>query len=167
MQSAVSTGSAKAEPAEASRAINPSNKPPRKRNRKIKPCQKHLRQFLGSVTVDGNSFTVGDSAYVSMTEDFDEDDFIEVEACQLCGSTEPEDVPMLECNGCLLGYHIACLTPPLSAVPKVTSAKCEYMISHACKGWIVGFSIDTVGNMSHCFLLLVCGSLFLHCCCRV
>lgn len=28
-------------------------------------------------------------------------------------------VPMLECNGCLRGFHLDCLRPPLDAVPKV------------------------------------------------
>jgi len=36
------------------------------------------------------------------------------------GSSEGEAlVPMLECGGCLRGYHLDCLDPPLPAVPKV------------------------------------------------
>ncbi len=36
------------------------------------------------------------------------------------GSSEAEALaPMLECGGCLRGYHLDCLDPPLPAVPKV------------------------------------------------
>jgi len=35
------------------------------------------------------------------------------------GSSEAEALaPMLECGGCLRGYHLTCLDPPLAAVPK-------------------------------------------------
>lgn len=34
---------------------------------------------------------------------------------QVCGSTEHEET-MLLCDGCDLGYHMQCLTPPLSEV---------------------------------------------------
>ena len=37
-------------------------------------------------------------------------------ACELCGSPEREDV-MLICDGCLKGYHLDCLDPPLDSVP--------------------------------------------------
>ncbi|XP_026736700.1 PHD and RING finger domain-containing protein 1-like [Trichoplusia ni] len=36
--------------------------------------------------------------------------------CEVCGSTEHEET-MLLCDGCDLGYHMQCLTPPLSEVP--------------------------------------------------
>jgi hypothetical protein len=36
--------------------------------------------------------------------------------CNICGSPD-ESVPMLLCDGCNGGYHINCLSPPLSAVP--------------------------------------------------
>lgn len=38
------------------------------------------------------------------------------EACQVCGRTDGE-ATMLICDGCNEGYHLACLQPPLSAVP--------------------------------------------------
>ena len=104
------------EPALASKK---AHKTQRKRAKKAKSGQKHLRQFLSSVTVNGDTFSVGDNAYIQMTDDFDEDEFTEVEVCQMCGHTEPEEVSMVECDKCLLGYHITCLRPPLTSVPKV------------------------------------------------
>lgn len=107
------------QPAAENSASQVSSKSRRKRSKKAKTSEKHLRQFLPSVTVDGETFRVGDSAYLMMTEDFDEDDFAETEVCQVCGSAEPDDIPRLECNKCLLGYHLTCLRPPLAEVPKV------------------------------------------------
>ena len=104
------------EPAPASKK---AQKTQRKRAKKAKSSDKHLRQFLSSVTVDGDTFSVGDDAYIRMTEDFDEDEFTEEEVCQMCGHTEPEEVPMIECDKCLLGYHITCLRPPLTHVSEV------------------------------------------------
>lgn len=114
----VSTG--KASSATAARETEAGSKPRRKRCKKAKSSHKHLRQLLQSVMVDGHTYHVGDSAYLKMTDDFDEDDFAEEEVCQVCGSSEPLDVPLLECNKCLLGYHLTCLKPPLVAVPKVS-----------------------------------------------
>jgi transposase InsO family protein len=37
-------------------------------------------------------------------------------ACDLCGSAEREEV-MLICDGCLKGYHLDCLDPPLDTIP--------------------------------------------------
>ncbi|KAL0033288.1 hypothetical protein WJX77_001908 [Trebouxia sp. C0004] len=77
-------------------------------------CSRPQEGFL----LPQNASGVGDSAYLRMTDDFDEDEFTELEVCQMCGHTEPEEVPMLECNNCLLGYHLTCLRPPLTDVPK-------------------------------------------------
>lgn len=104
----------------ASKASKAGCKPGRKRCKKAKSSHKHLRQFLQSVMVNGDTFHVGDSAYLMMTIDFNEDEFAEEEVCQVCGSAEQEDVPILECNKCLLGYHLNCLKPPLAEVPKVS-----------------------------------------------
>lgn len=79
------------------------------------------------MTVDGETFQVGDSAYLRMTEDFNEDDFADEEVCQLCGCAEPEDIPILECNKCLLGYHLTCLRPPLADVPKVSQKLANFV----------------------------------------
>ena len=99
--------------------VSAGSKPRRKRSKKVKSSQRHLRQFLPSVVADGEIFRVGDSAYLRMTKDFDENDFAEEEVCQVCGSAESDGVPILECNKCLLGYHLTCLRPPLAEVPKV------------------------------------------------
>ena len=38
------------------------------------------------------------------------------DSCEVCGSGEDADA-MLLCDGCVAGYHIHCLSPPLAAVP--------------------------------------------------
>ena len=41
------------------------------------------------------------------------------EVCQLAvRRTKGREVPMLECERCLRGYHTSCLEPPLASVPK-------------------------------------------------
>ena len=112
-----------------------SRRAQRKRSKKSTSSCKHLRQFVSSVTVDGHTFQVGDSAYLRMTEDFDEDDFAEEEVCQLCGYAEPADIAILECNKCLLGYHLTCLKPPLADVPKVSQELASF--------------VATVGSTTH------------------
>ncbi|KAI9074857.1 hypothetical protein K1719_043165 [Acacia pycnantha] len=50
-------------------------------------------------------------------EDTDSDnEYPEVEECRLCFSTG-DDV-MIECDDCLGGFHLKCLTPPLKEVPE-------------------------------------------------
>ena len=137
VSSAHATGLKAAETSPATEATLTSkggHKTRRKRTKKAKASDKHLRHFMSSVTVDGDTFSVGDSAYLRMTDDFDEDDFTEVEVCQMCGHAEPEEVPMLECNKCLLGYHITCLRPPLTNVPKVKLIQCMQWQAHATMG---------------------------------
>lgn len=77
---------------------------------------------MPSVTVDGDTFSVGDSMYVRMKNSLNVDEFAEEEVCQVCGQAEPEKVPRLECDRCLQGYHLTCLDPPLTEVPKVCTA---------------------------------------------
>lgn len=36
--------------------------------------------------------------------------------CEICGSTDNED-RMLLCDGCDLGFHLYCISPPLDSVP--------------------------------------------------
>ena len=47
----------------------------------------------------------------------------ELEVCEVCEVTKKrrgrKEVPMLECDKCLRGYHLDCLDPPLAAVPEV------------------------------------------------
>lgn len=68
-------------------------------------------------------YQVGDAAFVTM--DPDEQDAVEDdEACEVCGKASKragrKEVPLLECDGCLRGYHLDCLDPPLADVPKVS-----------------------------------------------
>ena len=105
---------------DASKTSKADSKPGRKRSKKVKSSHKHLRQFMQAVVVDGETFRMGDSAYLILTNDFDEDEFAEEEACQVCGSAEQEGILMVECDKCLLGYHLTCLKPPLAEVPKVS-----------------------------------------------
>ncbi|KAL3142669.1 hypothetical protein ABBQ38_002975 [Trebouxia sp. C0009 RCD-2024] len=70
----------------ASKASEAGCKPGRKRCKTAKSSHKHLRQFLQSVMVNGDQFHVGDSAYLIMTDDFDEDEFAEEEGDWLCAS---------------------------------------------------------------------------------
>ena len=123
-QLAASSEAVQAEPTESTAPAAACSKARRKGSKKTKTCQRQLRQFVTSVTVDGETFKVGDSAYLRMTDDFDEDEFTEVEVCQICGAAEPEDVARVECDKCLMGYHISCLKPPLTAVPKVMLSTC-------------------------------------------
>jgi hypothetical protein len=57
--------------------------------------------------------------------------------CVLCGSPDDE-ATMLICDGCLKGYHLGCLQPPLAAVPEQEIWVCPLI---ACcrgtlpKGW--------------------------------
>ncbi|CAH1131039.1 unnamed protein product [Ceutorhynchus assimilis] len=53
-----------------------------------------------------------------VAQHFDEiiDGFDEQIICIICGSGQNED-RLLLCDGCDLGYHLYCLTPPLSEVP--------------------------------------------------
>ena len=60
---------------------------------------------------------VGDSAYVVMKPaefNWEEE---EEEICQTCGAAADETA--LECDNCLLGFHLKCLSPPLESIPKV------------------------------------------------
>ena len=108
----------------------------RKRSKKVENSHRYLRQFLPSVVVDGETFRVGESAYLRMTDDFNEDDFAEEEVCQVCGSAEPDNVPMVECNKCLLGYHLTCLRPPLVEVPKVSAGGRWAMLTGVTPAWL-------------------------------
>lgn len=83
------------------------------------PYNKGLK-FLETIEFDGAEYSVGDDVYVkrknssSDSEDDDGSD-VEVEACRLCSSIDEET--KLECDGCLGGFHLSCLIPPLEEVP--------------------------------------------------
>ena len=53
---------------------------------------------------------------VEVPESDDDDEFVDL--CQVCGGLATTDgCAMLKCDGCMDGYHLGCLTPPLSRVP--------------------------------------------------
>lgn len=75
------------------------------------------RLYYKKVVYDGGEFEVGDDVYVKRREDTDSDnEYTEVEECRLCFS--PGDDVMIECDDCLGGFHLKCLTPPLKEVPE-------------------------------------------------
>lgn len=84
---------------------------------KPKPKAREMKDYWQEVKVDGEVFRRGDCAYVisDRSRDLDEDvDF----PCSACGSLgDPDKDVMVECDGCLRGWHLACLNPPLVEVP--------------------------------------------------
>ncbi|KAI4322090.1 hypothetical protein L6164_021811 [Bauhinia variegata] len=75
------------------------------------------RVYYRKVVYDGGEFEVGDDVYVKRREDAASDDEDpEVEECRLCFNSG-NDV-MIECDDCLCGFHLKCLTPPLKEVPE-------------------------------------------------
>jgi len=53
------------------------------------------------------------------TTSTDEDEYEEDDHtyCVICGQSDREE-SMLLCDGCDGGFHMACLTPPLTSVPR-------------------------------------------------
>ena len=83
-----------------------------------KTRRRGMESYWEQVKVDGEVFKRGDCAYVisDKTEDFDDDSD---ETCAACAKTgDPETDVMLECDGCLRGWHLGCLNPPLKDVPE-------------------------------------------------
>ncbi|XP_061337939.1 origin of replication complex subunit 1A-like [Gastrolobium bilobum] len=75
------------------------------------------RVYFKRVVYDGGEFEVGDDVYVKRREDSTSDDeYHEVEECRLCFCSSNE--VMIECDACLGGFHLKCLTPPLKDVPE-------------------------------------------------
>ncbi len=91
------------------------------------------RVFFKRVLFQEVEYRVGDDVYVRRSSDEngqqndDEEDQQlqellasdsdeEVEECQVCGEFGKEI--MIECDDCLGGFHLSCLTPPLTEVPE-------------------------------------------------
>eukprot|EP00850_Spirogloea_muscicola_P007219 SM000036S13263 [mRNA] locus=s36:186500:191523:+ [translate_table: standard] len=91
----------------------------RGRSRKTKPIAKAVAE----VEADGERFRAGDDVYVRKLEPDghgggEESSDAEEEECQRCGGPPGGgSANMLECDVCLRGFHLACLDPPLAAVP--------------------------------------------------
>ncbi len=80
------------------------------------------RQYLKEAECNGIIYQVGCSAYVVIDPEAGAE-ACELEVCEVCQVTKKrrgrKEVPMLECDKCLRGYHLDCLSPPLDAVPEV------------------------------------------------
>jgi len=110
---------------------------------------------------------VGDSAYVT-TKEIEEDEDVEcpLEACEVCQKTRKmrgrKEVPLLECDQCLRGYHLDCVDPPLGDVPKVwpptsflpasdwgRSIDCSRTLLPLHMGHLFRFHAQLFGNETH------------------
>ncbi|KAK9154976.1 hypothetical protein Sjap_002456 [Stephania japonica] len=117
--SAVSPGLAEAK--KRKKPGRPSRVETRRSARSEKKCRSdgHARRrvYYRKVVYDGGEFEVGDDVYVKRREDVraDEED-PEVEDCRICFKSGR--ALMLECDGCLGGFHLKCLKPPLKEVPE-------------------------------------------------
>ena len=88
--------------------------------------QYSCQTLLISVRVCFALMQVGDDSYVIMdlkafeaSGGFEESD----EPCELCGEAHQTDANLLlECERCLRGFHMRCVTPPLCHVPEVSRA---------------------------------------------
>ncbi|CAM6118357.1 unnamed protein product [Calypogeia fissa] len=90
----------------------------KKENRKssLSVSKKGKMSYLPKIEVDGIEFQVGDDVYVKKSDGDGPESDCEVEDCRICGTTNEET--MLECDGCLAGFHLTCLSPPLESVPE-------------------------------------------------
>lgn len=80
------------------------------------------RRYLEEAECNGVTYHVGCSAYVVMDTEASNAEY-ELEVCEICRKTVKKkgrkEIPMLECDKCLRGYHLDCLNPPLKDVPEV------------------------------------------------
>lgn len=88
-------------------------------------------------TIDGGIVKVGDSAYcVLKLEEFNElrtkQGLDDLQPCEVCDKIikKPKSA-LLECNKCLRGYHLSCLSPPLQSVPEVSTF--EHLLPFLCQ----------------------------------
>ena len=54
--------------------------------------------------------------------------------CIVCGGRDVDERTMLECDRCLAGCHLACLTPPLDEVPEVRGVRVLGDVAGTCAG---------------------------------
>lgn len=77
---------------------------------------------------EGVTYRVGDSAYIIL-EAGEYNISSDAEPCEVCGKVNKrlgrKDVPLLECDKCLRGFHLSCLVPPLQGVPDVRHSACS------------------------------------------
>eukprot|EP00240_Pyramimonas_obovata_P006328 CAMPEP_0118938312 /NCGR_PEP_ID=MMETSP1169-20130426/25457_1 /TAXON_ID=36882 /ORGANISM="Pyramimonas obovata, Strain CCMP722" /LENGTH=307 /DNA_ID=CAMNT_0006882211 /DNA_START=146 /DNA_END=1066 /DNA_ORIENTATION=+ len=77
--------------------------------------KKVKRQYFPNMMVEDEVFKVGDFVYTIGENgmDFEEAD----ELCVKCNK-DADHATMIECDGCLRGWHLKCLQPPLKKVPE-------------------------------------------------
>ncbi|OAY30081.1 origin of replication complex subunit 1B [Manihot esculenta] len=87
------------------------------KNTKSEQKSNMKRVYYKKVLYDGGEFGIGDDVYVKRREDASSDDEVpEVEECRMC--FKAGKAVMIECDGCLGGFHLKCLKPPLKDVPE-------------------------------------------------
>ncbi|KAK6119795.1 hypothetical protein DH2020_046464 [Rehmannia glutinosa] len=95
----------------------------KKRVRRSDKCrnvnyQVKRKAYYRKVVFDGVEFSAGDDVYVKRREDASSDDEDpEVEECRVCFKPAGRRI-MIECDDCLNGFHLKCVTPPLREVPE-------------------------------------------------
>lgn len=57
-----------------------------------------------------------------------------MDCCEICRVWD-EGADMLECDKCLLGYHMRCLQPALESVPEGDYTVCGYVVNALTAGW--------------------------------
>lgn len=79
--------------------------------------KKKKKVYYRKVVYDGGEFSVGDDVYVKRREEASSDEGDpETEECRVC--YKAGRAVMIECDGCLGGFHLKCLKPPLREVPE-------------------------------------------------
>ncbi len=128
------------------------------------------RVFFKRVQFQEVEYRVGDDVYVRRSNDEngqqndDEEDQQlqellasdsdeEVEECQVCGEFGKEI--MIECDDCLGGFHLSCLTPPLTEVPEGDwfCLNCEAIAKgeqQQVGGMVISLSHQQLLFLSHC-----------------
>lgn len=74
------------------------------------------RVYYKKVVFDGGEFEIGDDVYVKRKENASSDEEPEMEECRICFRSGKG--VMIECDDCLGGFHLKCMSPPLKEVPE-------------------------------------------------
>ncbi|KAM0918388.1 hypothetical protein ACQ4PT_008941 [Festuca glaucescens] len=113
----------------------PSPKTPSQAEPKRQRRLPKQRSYYRKVVYDGGEFAAGDDVYVKRREGAESDaEDPEQEDCRVCFRTSGG--VMVECDGCLGGFHLRCVRPPLRRVPEGDWA-CPY-----CEAERAGRAID-------------------------
>jgi len=104
--------------AASKREKDPAGAKKKKKKKSKASAEPAERRYWEQVKVDGEVFKRGDCAYVISDKTVDLDDETTDEPCTACGEATRGDDFMLECDGCLRGWHGGCLNPALTAVPE-------------------------------------------------